>query len=174
MKDRIPLYPGRVKMTPVSGQANIYDMERADQPTQEGTPLNKATLLSDATAAALGLAGDDPTVDEALASISKLFDSDRCVEIITSSKNWIAPDDALYNTIHVLCVGGGGAGGIAGNTAYSSSGGGGSGQFVEADVVITPGDSYAIQIGAGGAKPTTTSGDGGNGGSTIFGNKTVG
>ena len=65
MKDRIPLYPGRVKMTPVSGQANIYDMERADQPTQEGTPLNKATLLSDATAAALGLAGDDPTVDEA-------------------------------------------------------------------------------------------------------------
>ena len=85
MKDRIPLYPGRVKMTPVSGQANIYDMERADQPTQEGTPLNKATLLSDATAAALGLAGDDPTVDEALASISKLFDSDRCVEIITSS-----------------------------------------------------------------------------------------
>ena len=34
MKDRIPLYPGRVKMTPVSGQANIYDMERADQPTQ--------------------------------------------------------------------------------------------------------------------------------------------
>ena len=69
MKDRIPLYPGRVKMTPVSGQANIYDMERADQPTQEGTPLNKATLLSDATAAALGLAGDDPTVDEALATL---------------------------------------------------------------------------------------------------------
>lgn len=69
MTDRTPLYPGRVKMTPVSGQANIYDMERADQPTQEGTPLNKATLLSDATAAALGLAGDDPTVDEALATL---------------------------------------------------------------------------------------------------------
>ncbi len=71
MKDRIPLYPGRVKMTPVSGQANIYDMERADQPTQEGTPLSKATLLSDATAAALGLAGDDPTVDEALLKLRR-------------------------------------------------------------------------------------------------------
>lgn len=69
MTDRTPLYPGRVKMTPVSGQANIYDMERADQPTQEGTPLNKATLLSDASAAALGLAGDDPTVDEAWAAL---------------------------------------------------------------------------------------------------------
>lgn len=72
MKDRIPLHPGRVKMTPVSGQANIYDIERADQPTQEGTPLNKATLLSDATAAALGLAGDDPTVDEALKNLLML------------------------------------------------------------------------------------------------------
>ena len=42
VKDRVPLYPGRVKMTPVSGQANTYDMVRADQPTQEGTPINKA------------------------------------------------------------------------------------------------------------------------------------
>lgn len=55
MQDRVPLYPGRVKMTPVAGQENIFDMVRADEPTQEGTPLNKATLLKDATAAILGL-----------------------------------------------------------------------------------------------------------------------
>lgn len=42
VKDRVPLYPGRVTMTPVPGQANTYDMERADSPTQEGTPINKA------------------------------------------------------------------------------------------------------------------------------------
>lgn len=42
-------------MTPVAGQENIFDMVRADEPTQEGTPLNKATLLKDATAAILGL-----------------------------------------------------------------------------------------------------------------------
>lgn len=54
MQDRVPLYPGRVKMTPVAGQANTYDMVRADDPTQEGTPLNKATLLKDATAALFG------------------------------------------------------------------------------------------------------------------------
>lgn len=55
MQDRVPLYPGRVKMTPVAGQENTFDLVRADQPTQEGTPLNKATLLKDATAAILGL-----------------------------------------------------------------------------------------------------------------------
>lgn len=55
MQDRVPLYPGRVTMTPVAGQENTFDMARADQPTQEGTPLNKATLLKDVTASILGL-----------------------------------------------------------------------------------------------------------------------
>lgn len=55
MKDRVPTYPGRVKLKPVSGQANTYDMVRADEPTQEGTPLNKASLLKDSTAELFGL-----------------------------------------------------------------------------------------------------------------------
>ena len=54
MQDRVPLYPGRVTLTPVSGQVNTFDLTRADQPTQEGTPLNKASLLKDATAALFG------------------------------------------------------------------------------------------------------------------------
>lgn len=54
MYDREPLYPGRVKLTPVSGQSNVYDMVRADQPAQAGTPLNKNTFLKDATAALFG------------------------------------------------------------------------------------------------------------------------
>jgi hypothetical protein len=40
--DRIPTYPGRVKLTPVSGQTDTYDLIRADQPIEEGTPINKA------------------------------------------------------------------------------------------------------------------------------------
>lgn len=55
MQDRVPLYPGRVKLVPVSGQENTYDMTRADQPTQEGTPLNKASLWADDTASLFGL-----------------------------------------------------------------------------------------------------------------------
>lgn len=71
MQDRVPLYPGRVTLTPVSGQANTYDLTRADQPTQEGTPLNKASLLKDATAALFGL-GTDAVPDDALSWISFL------------------------------------------------------------------------------------------------------
>lgn len=55
MQDRVPLYPGRVTLTPVDGLTNTYDMVRADEPTQEGTPLNKATFLKDSTASLIGL-----------------------------------------------------------------------------------------------------------------------
>lgn len=70
MKDRVPRYPGRVKMIPVAGQANTYDMERADQPTQQGTPINKASMLKDATAALFGL-GTDAVPDAVLAWLGK-------------------------------------------------------------------------------------------------------
>lgn len=59
MKDRIPVNPGRVLITPENGSAAFYaTMTRADNPTQEGTPINKNTLLKDATAALFGLGGD--------------------------------------------------------------------------------------------------------------------
>ena len=65
MKDRLPTYPGRIRLVPVPGQANVYDLERADEATQEGTPLNKANLLDDQTAARLG--GDrNMSVNDAL------------------------------------------------------------------------------------------------------------
>lgn len=69
MQDRVPIYPGRVTLTPVSGQENTFDMVRADEPYQGGTPLNKETLLTDETAAAIGamLGADAPdTPDGAL------------------------------------------------------------------------------------------------------------
>lgn len=68
MKDRIPTYPGRRKMIPVEGQPNVYDVEMADVPTQEGTPLNTETLLQNSTAASLGL-GDDATPDDAIKAL---------------------------------------------------------------------------------------------------------
>lgn len=83
MQDRIPLYPGRVKMTPVAGQANTYDMVRADDPTQAGTPLNKATLLKDATAALFGL-GTGAVPDDILSLLSKgvLFQNDTITDVL--------------------------------------------------------------------------------------------
>lgn len=75
MKDRIPTYPGRVTLTPVSGQENTYDLTRADSPTEAGTALNKANLLTDAVANAiktLAQAGTAPdTPNEALNLLSQ-------------------------------------------------------------------------------------------------------
>lgn len=70
MQNREPTYPGRVTLTPVAGLANTYDMDRADLPLQQGTPLNKATLLKDATAALYGL-GESAVPDDVLAEIGK-------------------------------------------------------------------------------------------------------
>lgn len=44
--DRVPTHPGRIKLTPVEGQTDVFDMVRADDPTVEGTPLDKATFNS--------------------------------------------------------------------------------------------------------------------------------
>lgn len=44
IKNRVPAYPGRVKLLPVAGQADTYTMTRADAPTEPGTPVNKALL----------------------------------------------------------------------------------------------------------------------------------
>lgn len=73
MQDRVSLHPGRVKLTPVAGQENTFDLVRADQPTQEGTQLNKATLLKDSTEISLFGKAANRTVDEAFAWIAGLL-----------------------------------------------------------------------------------------------------
>lgn len=88
MQDRVPLYPGRVTLTPVAGQENTFDMARADQPTQEGTPLNKATLLKDTTAAKFGKdTGAVP--DEVLDVLSKsVLEGTYPVVDVYAGQNW--------------------------------------------------------------------------------------
>lgn len=44
--DRVPLNPGRITLEPVDGMENTFDMKRSDNPSVEGTPINKATLDS--------------------------------------------------------------------------------------------------------------------------------
>lgn len=54
--DRVPKYPGRIKLAPVAGQENTYDMIRADEPVVEGTPINKALFDSITAVASVTLA----------------------------------------------------------------------------------------------------------------------
>ena len=71
MKDREVLLPNRRKITYADGSVEYVTIEYADQPSEEGTSLSKATFLTDTTATALGLnPEDDPLVDDALLSLS--------------------------------------------------------------------------------------------------------
>ena len=57
MKDRIVQYPGRMKLTDViHGDEYTFDVKRAEGEVYlEGTPYTKAAVLTDETAALLGL-----------------------------------------------------------------------------------------------------------------------
>ena len=77
MQDRVATHPNRWKLTPVAGQTNVYDFERADEPVVAGTPLDKATFLTDTTAAAIAaLTGNTPALPtEALDELAGVFNS---------------------------------------------------------------------------------------------------
>lgn len=158
MKDRIPLYPGRVKLTAVDGQPGVYDMVRADEATEQGTPLSKATLLDDDTAALYGLTGDAATVNNVLAKTAPL--DVLKTEMIYSSQNWVAPSNIRGNIVFVTLFGGGGGGNggqKSGSINVWGGGGGGSGYMTQQIHNVIPGQSYPVIIGAGGAGGTANS-----------------
>ena len=76
MRDRQPLDPNRVLVTPENGSAPFYaTITRADNPVDPGHRLNKFTLLKDETCAMLG--GDPQTMvpDDALQMLAALASS---------------------------------------------------------------------------------------------------
>ena len=70
MQDRVSANPGRVLITPESGGAYYATIERADNPSVIGTALNKASLLTDTTAADYGL-DSTATPNDALQALKK-------------------------------------------------------------------------------------------------------
>ena len=59
MKNRDSAHPGRIKLTPVDAANGIYDLTRADEPRDPGTPLNKKLL--DYAVAACGVTAGTAT-----------------------------------------------------------------------------------------------------------------
>ena len=84
VEDRVPTYPGRVILTPVANEDNTFDMQRADEPLNSGTPINKAlfdnkayTLTSDATLYVSTSGSDvdgDGSIDSPYKTIQKAID----------------------------------------------------------------------------------------------------
>jgi hypothetical protein len=84
----------------------------------------------------------------------------------TGSTTWTAP--AGITSVEVLVVAGGGGGGFE-----MGGGGGGGGVIYEPNFSVTPGQSYTVAVGAGGAGRTSNSDNGGQGGDSIFGTLTA-
>ena len=128
MKDRVPTYPGRVTLTPVPGQANTYDMVRADQPTQEGTPINKASFLPDAVASEYFV---NPTGNETVGQVLGILPNIVWREVArfptAGAFNWTVPEDGTYGA---LIVGGGGSGGFESYNSGCYAYGGNSGKSI--------------------------------------------
>lgn len=133
----------------------------------QGSAYNKANVLPDGVCTSLGI----PTSSEPKDAFGKLLAKGQKKEIarITSSKSWTCPSDV--NSIHVFMCGGGSGGGAGSSKtsdSHFSAGGGGAGGFacVLIDLPVTPGKSYPIVIGSGGAGGNSSSPDGKSGGTT--------
>ncbi len=77
-----------MKLTPVTGKNDTYDMTRADAPTETGTPVNKATLLQDSTAALYGLGGNAVPDDAFRAVYEQKTDRSRTITATLNHAQW--------------------------------------------------------------------------------------
>ena len=177
MVDRAALHPGRVKLIPVEGAENTFDMTRADEPIQAGTPLNKGTLLSEPVASKLGLGGSATPSDALNALVDKKANKQQSAD--DAGKYWKIGTDGLLefdspvakfsqgpliittsqtldlsqyglkigDQINVICIGAGGGGG-AGKTA---GGGGGACGTIAAKTITLTDTSVAVTIGTMGS-----------------------
>lgn len=85
----------------------------------------------------------------------------------SGSGNFVVPAN-VFVLREVELVGGGGGGGGSDNAANKSGGGGNGGSVVRGSLAVTPGQTIAWAVGAGGSAGTSAS-DGGGGTNTTFG-----
>lgn len=120
-----------------------------DAPTQEGTPLNKATLLKDATAA---LYGKDATAvpDDILAKIALVGLKKQVYA--TAGTYTFTPSVTGWHVVEVVGAGG----------RFSNSAGGAAGGYALKSVYLSKGVGVTVTVGAGMSVD-------GTGGSSSFG-----
>jgi len=89
--------------------------------------------------------------------------------IFTQNGTFTVP--ANINRIRIVAVGGGGAGGIADSDLLTFHGGGGGagGAVVSSDMMVTPGQSFTVQVGAGGSATNNANASMSNGKPSMFG-----
>lgn len=173
MRDRIPtqvLENGAVRMEQFDAIGNslgyVY-LKRADEPIENGTPYSVNSVLTDATAQAIGLTKDNPTPNDAFAKLAeRLVGLDGAREIIENLENNIIFPHDIYTSsgtftanksgrYRITAIGGGGTGG---DDRYSTSssqdytgGGGGAGGVGVYTKKLNAGDTITFTIANGNA-----------------------
>ena len=126
----------------------------------------KSECITGTTAMSLGLPSN-ATPNDAFLKLTRTSSAENLIYVeFTNSTTWTAPSGIVDNKITVLCCGGGGGGGHGSGDNLIGGGGGGGGHIVKQDFTISPGTSYNIIIGAGGAATQA-------GGATSFHNITA-
>ena len=148
MVDRAPTKPNRYAVYDENHNFIRYEYhERADEPTQVGDALNKANLLPDAVATALGLTGN-PQVKDALMRVAPW----RLLQAYTVAGSYTFTVPEGITELGAFVIGGGGAGGLAthvSNKALAATGGG-SGRTNKTVITSPFNSTYPVVVGAGG------------------------
>lgn len=121
MKDRVSGKPGRVKVTYDDGESVEVTLTRADQPVEEGTPLNKASLLSDAACDVLGLDRANSVPSDAFLAIPSYTDNAITDAITALGYAFITITALLVNGSPLPNVKVEGLTGVDANLAYTDS-----------------------------------------------------
>lgn len=154
MQDRVPLKPNRMLITPENGAAPYYaTVTRADEPTQEGTPLNKATLWPDNVAYELGL-GSDSVPKDGFVALNNNINSRAWMEVArydtAGSYTFEAPEDGVYGAFIVGAGGGGGAASSHTPDYAPRAQGGCSGFSKTVTFDLSSGETIPVVVGEGG------------------------
>lgn len=170
MKDRVPskIIDGAIRMEKLdeSGASLGYIyLKRADAPLEAGTPYCKASILTDETAAAIGLDTSlNPTPNDAfyfIANRLQALDGYASERTKMLENNVLFPNVLLSNTAvytaqnygryRITAVGRGGNGGDGyGKTSgsvYKSGGGGGAGGIGTVTLLLNKGDTLKFTFG---------------------------
>lgn len=151
MRDRSVEFPNRYRMIPVPGSANIVDLEPVPgEVNDEGTPINKATLLQDETAALYGLDGTAVPDDCFNAIIDLLVDPSKSIVNMKVVDKSGAPVANAYLTGVKNIFGGEAVTGINGNVYVTASVGTQTTVSIKAADDVSGSTSFTIPSGSHG------------------------
>lgn len=173
MENRNVEFPVRYRMVKVAGTEDLVDLFPVPGNVYaEGTPFVKDTMLSDATATLLDLPAS-AVPNDALVALKHLTEIANPLKIYSQetagSYTWVVPDlnDGKDYYIGVFIIGAGGSGCALRwiyNYDYTPNGCGGASGFTQCFVIkVTPGQSYQLVVGKGGASVSVTSAEHANG-----------